>query len=127
MDLNSGELPNENVELFWLRQQKVLSTEDPGYPSSLEFMYFPLKSSHKEPHPEGAHDPALIFHNVMVALTQKGDVGSLNIKTSVLTVEVRYSECRITVGAVPLCDWECGSLATRRRIQAAGGMTYGCL
>lgn len=80
-----------------------------------------------EPHPEGVHDHALLFHSGMVALTQKGDVGGSNIKTSVLTVEVRYSGCRITVGAVPLCDWECGSLATRRRIQAAGGMTYCCL
>lgn len=63
----------------------------------------------------------------MVAVAQKGDVGGSNIKTSVLTVEVRYSGCRIAVGAVPLCDWECGSLATRRRTQAPGGMAYWCL
>lgn len=53
-----------------------------------------------EPHPEGVHDHALLFHSVMVALTQKGGVGGSNIKTSVLTVEVRYSGCRITVGAI---------------------------
>lgn len=44
MDLNSGELSNESVELFWVRQQKVLSTgEDPRIPLLSRIHVLPSK------------------------------------------------------------------------------------
>jgi len=80
-----------------------------------------------ESHLEGGHNQALLFHKaaaaVTLALAQKGEMGDSDIKAGVLTVVIRYSKCRITMGAAPLCDWECGSPATRRKIHAVGDIT----